>query len=530
MPQTQAFCAGLWRHWDDKITTLPGLYIVAVGLHRAGLALHSLFPASMPESVCSPSFLRQVNHLFAALTVVIVALILRHLHGPAVAASHSLWLWSRALFIALFPPLSFFYSLYYTDAGSSFTVLLTYYLSLRASAASRPSPSAPSPRLAAGFGWQLAAGAAGAAAVLFRQTNAVWVALICAIGILSDLSAPPTPAQPAEEGGARAEWLSGAREGLKGKRRGGKSSSAESAHLPSIPAPAPGSVSAAQPLSLLDAPLGAYRSALSLARNPLPLVRRWPLLSVLLAFALFLVANGGVVVGDKANHQPARHLAQLCYMAAVAVSGVAPSALVCAGRAVLSFIRTQPTTSQQRPSTRAWVRPLLWAAALCAGAAVCVRWGTLAHPFLLADNRHLPFYLWRRLISPFPAAKYLYLPLYAAAAALADASLARAARAGGALATVGQPLARAGFYLCTAAALVPSPLIEPRYFVVPWLWVALHQPAWTPAPGKARRRWRESAVDLVWLVGAVVVNVAAWAVFLYKPFSWPDGSVARFMW
>jgi hypothetical protein len=36
--------------------------------------------------------------------------------------------------------------------------------------------------------------------------------------------------------------------------------------------------------------------------------------------------------------------------------------------------------------------------ALAAVAAWGLRVGTLAHPFLLADNRHFTFYLWRRLL------------------------------------------------------------------------------------------------------------------------------------
>ena len=40
---------------------------------------------------------------------------------------------------------------------------------------------------------------------------------------------------------------------------------------------------------------------------------------------------------------------------------------------------------------------------------------SIAHPYLLADNRHFTFYLWRRVISPasLPAQRYAWLPLYA---------------------------------------------------------------------------------------------------------------------
>lgn len=47
--------------------------------------------------------------------------------------------------------------------------------------------------------------------------------------------------------------------------------------------------------------------------------RLWPLAAVPTAFAAFAVANGGIVVGDKAAHAPARHLVQPLYFAVFAV-------------------------------------------------------------------------------------------------------------------------------------------------------------------------------------------------------------------
>lgn len=60
-----------------------------------------------------------------------------------------------ALNLAMFPVLYFFTFLYYTDCGSTFFVLLMYYLHLRHSF--------------------LRAAVAGAISLFFRQTNIVWV-------------------------------------------------------------------------------------------------------------------------------------------------------------------------------------------------------------------------------------------------------------------------------------------------------------------------------------------------------------------
>lgn len=43
---------------------------------------------------------------------------------------------------------------------------------------------------------------------------------------------------------------------------------------------------------------------------------------------------------------------------------------------------------------------------------------SVAHPFLLADNRHYAFYLWRRVINVHPYARYALAPGYVVAARL----------------------------------------------------------------------------------------------------------------
>lgn len=50
---------------------------------------------------------------------------------------------------------------------------------------------------------------------------------------------------------------------------------------------------------------------------------------------------------------------------------------------------------------------------------------SVAHPFLLADNRHYAFYIWRRILNPYPLARYLLTPLYLVAAKLIFGSLCK---------------------------------------------------------------------------------------------------------
>lgn len=112
-------------------------------------------------------------------------------------------------------------------------------------------------------------------------------------------------------------------------------------------------------------------------------------------FALFVALNGSIVVGDKQHHKAALHLAQLPYCA---VYVAAHCALRC------------------RRALGAWTRrDALGVALATSAAAAAVYYGRCApythasvslmrrctsepHAFVLADNRHFTFYLWRRVL------------------------------------------------------------------------------------------------------------------------------------
>ena len=102
--------------------------------------------------------------------------------------------------------------------------------------------------------------------------------------------------------------------------------------------------------------------------------------------------NGGVVVGDKTNHAPAVHTAQLLYLTVLASA---------------PFIMGDLTVRLGATLRSAWgaarSAPLLAAAALLLPVALAR--GTHCHPFLLADNRHVTFYAWRcaRCTAPPPS-------------------------------------------------------------------------------------------------------------------------------
>lgn len=390
----------------------------------------------------------------------------------------------QAAACALFPLHYFYAFLYYTDVPSAFFTLAAYLATKRR-------------------GGGAAAGLA-AAAVLMRQTNAVWVAFIAGEALL-ERCLPPAE--------SKVEAAAGAAGGVGGKPAGGggparrRRSTAEEAvqHVhPQQTGSSGGSGSSRDSGSRAAGALAQLGVAAARAWEARwQLVRElWGLAAVCAAFAGFVVWNGGVVVGDRAHHAPVRHLAQPLYFCLYATLWLAPifwapGALWREARRAAAVLAGGGSAAR---AAAVWV-------AVVAAMARAVQIGTLAHPFLLADNRHYTFYLWRRVVNRAWWARYALVPLYArSAAALWERLRGR-----------GAPWA-ALFALATCLVLVPAHLIEFRYYTIPFYVLLLNL-----RPPTARQ--------LALLVaGYAAVNAATLWVFVARPFAWPDGSVARFLW
>ena len=83
----------------------------------------------------------------------------------------------------------------------------------------------------------------------------------------------------------------------------------------------------------------------------------------------------------------------------------------------------------------------------------------------------------------------------------------------------------AGFLAALALTVVPTPLLEPRYFVLPYIVLRLEVARATIV------RPRALAAVVLELVWYTAINVATIYVFLYRPFTW-EGSEGwqRFLW
>ena len=111
--------------YDPMITTPPGLYVVSAIVFSVIQGLASLVGVDVPT--CGVSFLRALNVFPAALMPLIVAGILKMLHGWAYPQ-----LFLHTLAIVTLPIYFFFVQLYYNEIYSTFFVLLTFYCGLRA--------------------------------------------------------------------------------------------------------------------------------------------------------------------------------------------------------------------------------------------------------------------------------------------------------------------------------------------------------------------------------------------------------------
>ncbi|THH12141.1 hypothetical protein EW145_g160 [Phellinidium pouzarii] len=216
-----------------------------------------------------------------------------------------------------------------------------------------------------------------------------------------------------------------------------------------------------------------------------------------LVFAVFVYYNGGVVLGDKSNHVPSLHVPQLYYFIGFAtVFGWPVLASVPGGPlGLLGDVKNRMFGSKSRTAISVAVTVVI---------GVTIHLFTIHHPFLLSDNRHYTFYIWRRVFRFHEVVPYLFSPGYLACA---WAWYLRV----GANQTLLQTLA---LPLFAAPTLFLTPLLEPRYFLIPYVLLraqVVDMPEW-----------------MVWLEAGwyTLLNWGAMYVFLYME----REGVGRFMW
>ncbi|KAJ8099232.1 alpha-2-glucosyltransferase Alg10 [Lipomyces tetrasporus] len=364
--------------------------------------------------------------------------------------------------LQLFPTLYFFSFLYYTDVWSTIFALSSIGLSIRATQASW-------------FSVPLKI-AVGTLAVAIRQTNIIWVTYALAMEVLTVF------VYPDEKGKDRADdtWFMAANARLEDVR---------------------------SPADFVNAIAGAvvrvWRGLRGPTKGPKALKIVCSYAPILGGFAAFVVINGGITLGDKNNHVAGIHIPQIFYFATFTCALAIPS--------ILSILSQTLNILFFRPFTFAVVSGMI---------ILAIRTTTIAHPFVLADNRHYIFYLWRRVLNATPWSRYIFAPGYAIAMYIVFARAVRKDKI----------LTALVYFGACAAVLVPSPLIECRYFIVPYLLWRIRV-ATLKAEDDDERRENKIAeyVEIVWYA---IINAATIALFLGYSFEWPSepGVKQRFMW
>lgn len=231
---------------------------------------------------------------------------------------------------------------------------------------------------------------------------------------------------------------------------------------------------------------------------------------------------------------------------------------------IAGVLRPYIASSNPRLSIIISQSPRLWVLlGILAPAAAVVHLNTIIHPFTLADNRHYVFYVFK-IIRNWELLKYMAIPGYLISGWLALNALHTVSFASlhSTIKPASQRLTktsdrakflRVGFSIVWMATsslcLITAPLVEPRYFIIPWVIWRLQVSTDGSRPmetvGKVENvkqievdggsmRLLNEPILWLWLetFWFLVINIVTGYIFLTKTFEWPQepGLKQRFMW
>ncbi|XP_050214369.1 dol-P-Glc:Glc(2)Man(9)GlcNAc(2)-PP-Dol alpha-1,2-glucosyltransferase isoform X2 [Mercurialis annua] len=429
---------------------------------------------SLFSEACSTTILRSTNCVMAVLCSVIVYEIIVHLR-PILDERKATLL---AAILALYPLHWFYTFLYYTDVASLTAVLAMYLACLKKKY-----------HFSALF---------GALAVFIRQTNIIWMVFVACTGVI-DLTLTSQCKnvkmdelnEIVKEASNLFRSKSVTEDSNMRRRKPTKAAYARKYLTFSM-----NSSRTTDPTGFLDE---IREICLTSWRMKWKIILSFsPFLIILAAFFAFVRWNGSVVLGAKEAHTVSLHFAQIMYFGLISALAAAP----------LHFSLNHGAKMLQS----IWKNRALSLSQLLVAFIVgflSVHLFSIAHPYLLADNRHYPFYLWRKVIGAHWLMKYLLIPFYVYSWFSIFSILVKGRQRTWVLA----------YFLATAAVLVPAPLIEFRYYTIPFFFLMLHS-----------RIDDNRSLILIGLMYAVI-NTFTMTMFLFRPFYWShEPGVQRFIW
>lgn len=220
------------------------------------------------------------------------------------------------------------------------------------------------------------------------------------------------------------------------------------------------------------------------------------------SFVAFLKYNGGITFGDKENHQIQLHFVQVFYCFTFISFFTWP---VWLNRATLS--------NYVKFFTGNYGLNLLLNFISFWGIKYVIDNYTIIHPFLLADNRHYTFYIFKRLLGH-KYSSVVAIPVYHFASYISVTSLVKSRKLNL------SPIGILAFIGATVLTIVPSPLFEPRYYIIPLVIFRLYIAPSCPLA---------HLLEFVWLN---LINLITLYIFFTYQFTWlsEPGAIQRIIW
>ncbi|KAG8846343.1 glucosyltransferase [Tulasnella sp. 330] len=475
--QAQAYCRGEWSRWDPKITTPPGLYALSVGLNQ------------ILRLACTIPNLRFTNLIFLQITPLLIALLLRSTRAsspklpPHCTGVKQVWkLRPPSPPVSPPPPPEFA-----TDDSSSDTLALVlstfpvfwffgflYYTDVGSAV------GVIATIFLAREGKHWLAAAMGVVSTFFRQTNIIWLGYaFLSFTTCAFKNANLLPVVRSYPHFLPLTW--------------------DEDKKKIIERPA----DQAMPADLI------LHFVIYLWEIPSLLTPFLPYGIALAGFISFVIWNGGIVLGDKSNHIPSTHFPQLFYFIAFATAFSWPALFSGIKYGAFGLVKE---VMRKMVGTR---RRVVATCSLLIIIEFFIWKYTMHHPFLLSDNRHYTFYFWRRVMMAHPFVPYLLGPIYLACGWTWWVRLAPTS-----------PLIDLLIIpLFTIITLLPTPLLEPRYFIIPFLLLRIQL-----AKDPSRGEWVEWA-EFCWYA---FINAITVGVFLFGAREPTRGAedlgIVRFMW
>ncbi|POG62087.1 uncharacterized protein OCT59_004086 [Rhizophagus irregularis] len=221
---------------------------------------------------------------------------------------------------------------------------------------------------------------------------------------------------------------------------------------------------------------------------------------ILLSFVIFLKWNGGIVLGDKSNHVAVLHIPQIFYF--ISFTTIFSVPIILKVEHVERLFNGILNLRLNRKRLYLFIIAIIMI--------FVINNFTYEHPFLLSDNRHYTFYIWKDIYQRHYLIKYLLIPAYMIGGWILLESIA-----------LRQSFLWVLIYIIAVClSLIPSPLLEFRYFIIPYYIFRLH----IGQPDGLR-------LFIEFLIYAAV-NAQTEHLFLEEPFVWFSEihKWQRFMW